>query len=191
MPTSAAPRFSKAELAAAHGRRVPDVIAPGLRVLFCGINPGLFTAATGCHFAGPSNRFWPALDASGWTPRRYHAGENRELLGLGIGITNIVNFATRDAAELTREQLERGGRLLRRKVLRYRPRCLACLGVTAFRVAFGHRAAAIGPQPDRIGETLVWVLPNPSGLNAHYKPADFARLFRELRDAVDRPSPRA
>jgi TDG/mug DNA glycosylase family protein len=183
--TTTRPRFTKEELAAAHGKSVPDVIAPNLRVLFCGINPGLFTAAQGCHFAGPSNRFWPALHESGWTPRRYHAGENRELLKLGIGITNIVNYATRDATELTREQLEEGGRKLRRKVLKYKPRALACLGVTAYRVAFGHKAAAIGRQPDHIGDAQVWVLPNPSGLNAHYKPADFARLFRELREAVD------
>ena len=178
------PRFTKEQLEAAHGRTVPDVIAPGLRVLFCGINPGLFTAAQGCHFAGPSNRFWPALHEGGWTPRRYEAGENRELLKLGIGITNVVPVATRDAAELTREQLEAGGAALRKKVLRYKPRALALLGLGAYRVAFGHKAATVGRQPETIGDTLVWVLPNPSGLNAHYKPADFARLFGELREAI-------
>lgn len=176
---------TKEDLLAANGKSVRDVIAPNLRVLFCGINPGLYTAYTGCHFAGPSNRFWPALHASGWTPRRYDASENRALLELGIGITNIVNIATRDAAELTAEQLVAGGAALRKKVLRYQPRILACLGVTAYRVAFGHKEAAIGRQPDHLGETAVWVLPNPSGLNAHYKPAEFARLFREMREAAD------
>lgn len=176
---------TKEDLAAAYGKRVRDVIAPNLRVLFCGINPGLYTAWVGCHFAGPSNRFWPALHQSGWTPRRLDPCDRETLLQLRIGITNIVNFATRDAAELTREQLIAGGRTLRRKVLRCKPRALACLGLGAYRIAFGHKAAAVGPQPDRLGQTRVWVLPNPSGLNAHYKPADFARLFRELRESIE------
>ncbi|HEU4566255.1 MAG TPA: G/U mismatch-specific DNA glycosylase [Gemmatimonadaceae bacterium] len=177
-------RPTREELLAAAGKTVPDVIAADLRVLFCGINPGLYTAAVGHHFARPGNRFWPALHAAGITPRLLHPSEERALLPLGYGITNIVARATAAAAELSAEELAEGGRLLAAKVRRWRPRVLAVLGVSAYRVAFGWRDAAIGPQEARIGATALWVLPNPSGLNAHFQLADLARLLGELREAA-------
>jgi TDG/mug DNA glycosylase family protein len=178
-------RPTKAERLAAVGRTVEDVIAPGLRVLFCGINPGLYTAVTGHHFAGPGNRFWPALYASGFTPRLLRPDEERELLDWGLGITNVVPRATAAAAELGPEDYESGGRLLTEKLMRYRPAFLAVLGIGAYRTAFGQPGAAIGPQPEAIGETRLWVLPNPSGLNANYQAPQFAALFGELRAAVE------
>jgi double-stranded uracil-DNA glycosylase len=182
--TIAGRKPTKEELAAAAGRTVRDVIAPGLRVLFCGINPGLYTAATGHHFARPGNRFWPALHASGFTPRLFAPHEERELLPLGYGITNVVARATAAADELAAGEFVEGGRLLAAKVRRHRPRFLAVLGVGAYRAAFARPKARLGPQEERIGGTAVWVLPNPSGLNAHYRPADLARLFAELRRAA-------
>jgi TDG/mug DNA glycosylase family protein len=173
-----------ADLAAAHGRRVPDLIAPGLRVLFCGINPSLYSAAVGNHFARPGNRFWPTLHAAGFTPRRLSPFEESELLALGYGITNVVDRATAAAAELADDEYVRGGKRLAAKVRRYRPRVVAVLGVGAYRTAWNRPAAAIGPQPDRIGGTAVWVLPNPSGLNAHYQLAGLADIFRRLRECV-------
>ena len=176
---------TKAELAVSIHRTVEDVIAPDLRVLFCGINPGLYTAATGHHFARPGNRFWPALHAAGFTPRLLAPDEKQELLALGLGITNLASRTTSTAAELTRAELLEGGGTLREKVELYRPRVLAVLGVVAYRAAFGRPKAALGEQPERIGSTRVWVLPNPSGLNAHYRPSELAGLFRELRLAVE------
>ena len=178
------PKLTPADLLAAAGRRVPDVIAPGLRVLFCGINPGLYSAATGRHFARPGNRFWPALFASGFTPRLFCPADEAELLALGLGITNVVERASAAADELTPDELAAGGRELRAKVGRFGPAWLAVLGVTAYRVAFAAPKAGVGPQPDRVGRTGVWVLPNPSGLNAHYKPTDLARMFRALQDVA-------
>jgi TDG/mug DNA glycosylase family protein len=178
---SPAARPTRAELAAAADRTVADVIAPRLKVLFCGINPGLYTAAVGHHFARPGNRFWPALYAAGFTERLLDPAEERELLKAGYGITNVVARASAAADELTPAELRAGGELLRAKVANYRPTCLAVLGLTAYRAAFDRPKAVIGLQPERIGETVVWVLPNPSGLNAHYRPADLAALFRELR----------
>ena len=175
---------SKEEVAAAAGRTVKDVIAPDLRVLFCGINPGLYTAAVGHHFARPGNRFWPALHRAGFTPRLFSAFEERELLALGCGVTNVVARATAAAAELRPEEFVRGGRLLKKKVERYRPRFLAVLGVGAYRAAFDRPKAALGLQEERLGQARVWVLPNPSGLNANYSLEDLARLFRELREAA-------
>jgi double-stranded uracil-DNA glycosylase len=175
---------SKAELEEAHGKSVPDVIAPGLLALFCGINPGLYSGAVGHHFARPGNRFWPALYRSGFTPRLLRPKEERELLAFGLGITNFVERSTASAAELTPQEIILGGRRLREKVARYKPRCLAVLGIGAYRVAFGRKQAAIGPQAETSGNTLVWVLPNPSGLNAHYQLDDLASLFRELKDAL-------
>ena len=177
---------TKEEVQAAAGRTVPDVIAHDLRVLFCGINPGLYTAAVGHHFARPGNRFWPALHLSGFTERRLSAFEERELLARGLGVTNVVARATAAAAELSPEEFERGGRLLRAKVKRYRPRFLAVLGVGAYRAAFARPKAGIGRQEEKLEAATVWVLPNPSGLNANYLPEDLARLFRELREAVER-----
>ncbi|MHB0935083.1 MAG: G/U mismatch-specific DNA glycosylase [Armatimonadota bacterium] len=173
------------EIKNAAGKLVPDVIAPGLKVLICGINPGLYTAAVGHHFARPGNRFWPALHLGGVTPRRFSPDEECELLPLGFGITNIVPRATATAAELTREELEAGGRELVEKVLRYRPRILAILGVTAYRAAFDKPKAGLGPQPEHIGDTAVWVIPNPSGLNAHCQLPELAEWFRRLREASE------
>lgn len=173
-------RPTKADLAAAAGKTVRDVIAPNLRVLFCGINPGLYTAAVGHHFARPGNRFWPTLHRAGLTPRLFSPFEERELLPLGIGITNIVARATNAADELTRDELIDGAKKLVRKVRKYKPKVLAIVGIHAYRIAFDHPSATLGLQSETIGDTQLWVLPNPSGLNAHYKPADLARLYREL-----------
>jgi TDG/mug DNA glycosylase family protein len=179
---------TRAQLAAAAGKTVRDVLAPGLGVLFCGINPGLYSAAVGHHFARPGNRFWPALHASGFTPRLLSPFEEAELLALGCGITNIVARSSATADELNEAELRDGGRALRRKLRRARPRFVAFLGIGAYRAAFERPQAALGRQPETVGETGLWVLPNPSGLNAHYRLADLARLFGELRRATRRPS---
>jgi TDG/mug DNA glycosylase family protein len=171
---------TKAEVLAAIGRTVPDVIRPGLTVLFCGINPGLYTAAVGHHFARPGNRFWPALHLGGFTPRVFSPYEEQELLTLGIGITNMVDRATATADQLTNEELIAGAGPLTRKVKRYKPTFAAFVGMGAFRVAFGRPTARVGEQPDRIGETRVWLLPNPSGLNAHYTVKKLGAEFRKL-----------
>lgn len=173
------------ELAASVGERVPDVIAPGLRILFCGINPGLYSAAVGHHFARPGNRFWRALYESGFTDRLLAPDEEHELLRYGCGVTNVVARATAAASELSAEELREGARALEQKLRRYRPRILAVLGIGAYRTAFGQGGAKPGPQPEPWEGSTVWVLPNPSGLNAHYKPADFAALFRSLREAAE------
>ena len=176
---------TKQQLLEAAGKTVPDVIAPGLRVLFCGINPGLYTAAVGHHFARPGNRFWPALHRSGFTDRLLSPFDERGLLKLGLGVTNVVAHATAAAAELTKDDFEKGGRRLKAKVLRYRPRFVAVLGVGAYRVAFAQPKAIIGEQEERIADARVWVLPNPSGLNANYQLPDLVRLFGQLRAAAD------
>lgn len=178
-------RPTRAEIHAAAGKTVPDVIKPGLEILFCGINPGLYTAAVGHHFARPGNRFWPAIYAAGFTPRLLSPFEERQLLEYGYGITNVVPRASTAADELTREELVAGGKELQAKVLRYHPRCLAVLGVGAYRGAFDRPKANLGQQPEMIGETIVWVLPNPSGLNAHYGLDELASLLREMRQAVE------
>jgi TDG/mug DNA glycosylase family protein len=167
---------TRAELAAARGRPVPDVIAPELRVLFCGINPSLYSAAVGHHFARPGNRFWPALHASGLTGRRLHPTEERLLLGDGLGITNIVARATARADELTAAELVEGARRLREKVRRKRPAVVAVLGVTAYRTAFARQRAALGRQTETLAGALVWILPNPSGLNATFSLEQFRAL---------------
>lgn len=176
-------RPTKSELQAATGRTVPDVIGPDLDVLFCGINPGLYSGATGHHFARPGNRFWPTLAGAGFTDRQLDPDEERLLLDFGCGITNLVRRTTAAAAELDDEELARGRRALERKVRRHAPRWLAILGIGAYRTTFGRRNATIGEQPERIGSTGLWVLPNPSGLNANYQLPDLVRLFRELRAA--------
>jgi TDG/mug DNA glycosylase family protein len=176
---------TKQQLLAAEGKTVRDVIAPGLRVLFCGINPGLYTAAVGHHFARPGNRFWPALFAGGFTDRLLSPFDERELLQQGYGVTNVVMRTTATADQLSREELREGGKQLTRKVRRYRPRVLAILGLGAYRAAFERPKAIIGRQEETIGETIVWVLPNPSGLNAHYQAKDLARLFAELKEVSD------
>jgi TDG/mug DNA glycosylase family protein len=177
---------TKAQLKAAHGKTLPDVIAPNLKVLFCGINPGLYTAAIGHHFGRPGNRFWPTLHQAGFTPRLLSPFEEQELLPLGYGVTNVVEHATAAAEELTADDYLAGGKRLVKRVQRYKPKVLAVLGVGAYRAAFGRKNAKVGKQDELIGETEVWVLPNPSGLNAHFQKPEMANVFRELREAVDR-----
>lgn len=176
---------TKQQLIEAAGKTLPDVIAPNLRVLFCGINPGLYTAAVGHHFARPGNRFWPALHQSGFTERQVSPFAERELLKSGIGISNVVPHATASAAELTRDDFIEGGRRLAAKVKRHRPNVVAVLGVGAYRDAFDKPKAKIGEQPERIHDARVWVLPNPSGLNANYQLPELVKLFKQLRAAVD------
>ena len=164
---------------------IPDVIAPGLRVLFCGINPGLMSAATGHHFARPGNRFWPALHRSGFTPRQLLPAEQDELLGYGLGVTNVVARPSAAAAELGWDELIAGGNELTSKVRRFGPDWLAVVGITAYRVAFAEPKAKLGRQDRLIGATKVWVLPNPSGLNAHYTVDGLADVFAELSRATE------
>jgi double-stranded uracil-DNA glycosylase len=198
------PRPSPADLAAARNRTIPDVLpAPGepLDVLFCGINPSLYSAATGWHFARPGNRFWPALHLSGFTPRRLAPREQHLLPGYGLGITNLVARATAQAAELDAAELQAGGERLLALIQRSRPRVLAIAGVTAYRTAFGHPRAVIGPQPQPSAAPqpqspaaphpsapaapLVWVLPNPSGLNALWTTSKLIEAFRDLKLHVE------
>lgn len=184
MPPARARRPTAAELAAAAGVRLADLLAPRLRVVFVGINPSLYSAAVGAHFARPGNRFWPALHAAGFTARRLAPHEQCELLTLGLGITNIAPRPTARADELTAGELRAGFAELTAKVVRLRPAVVAFLGVTAFRTATGASRAVIGPQPDALGDAAVWVLPNPSGLNAHYQLPDLAREYAALRAAL-------
>ncbi|MFD7296296.1 G/U mismatch-specific DNA glycosylase [Streptomyces sp. NPDC059897] len=177
-------RHTHADRPAPPDRLVPDVVASGLRVLFCGINPGLMTAVTGHHFARPGNRFWPVLHLSGFTPRQLKPSEQEELLSYGLGITNVVARATARADELSAEEYREGGRLLEEKVARLTPRWLAVVGVTAYRSAFGEPKARIGPQERTIGGARVWALPNPSGLNAHWTAATMAEEYARLREAA-------
>jgi TDG/mug DNA glycosylase family protein len=160
---------------------LPDVIAPDLDVLFCGINPSLLSAERGHHFARPGNRFWPAIHLAGFTPRLFAPHEDRQLPEHGLGITNVVARPTRAAAELTPEELREGAAALAELVAEYRPRVLAVLGVTAWRIGFERPKAAVGLQPERIGGAATWVVPNPSGLNAHVQVPDLALVYRRLR----------
>lgn len=178
-------RPSREELQAAVGKSLPDVIAPGLTVLFVGINPGLYSAAVGRHFARPGNRFWPALHGSGFTPRLLRPEEEDELLDLGLGITNLVERATVSAAELAPEEFRSGARLLEEKVAQYAPRWVAFVGIGAYAAAYRRRGVQVGLQVETMAGSRVWVLPSTSGLNAHYKPAEFAAAFRELREAAE------
>ena len=184
MPPTLPFKPTKADLLAAADKTVPDVIAPDLDVLFSGINPGLYTAAVGHHFARPGNRFWPALHASGFTDRLVSPFDEQALLALGLGITNVVARASATADQLSADELAQGGKALRAKVKRYRPRYLAVLGIGAYRSAFARPDAALGLQAETLGATQIWVLPNPSGLNAHYGAPQLAALFRALREAV-------
>jgi TDG/mug DNA glycosylase family protein len=161
--------------------KLPDVIAPGLRVLFCGINPGLYSTAARHHFARPGNRFWPALHAAGFTPSLFQPSQDAEMLQFGLGITNIVARTTASAGQLTKDELLRGAGILRRKLARFRPAVLAVVGLGAYRLAFSRPDAVVGLQQDLVASTQVWLLPNTSGLNAHHQPGELARLFRELR----------
>jgi TDG/mug DNA glycosylase family protein len=175
----------RVDLAGAANKTIPDVIARDLDVLFCGINPGLYTAAVGHHFGRPGNRFWPTLYRAGFTPRLFAPHEQRDLLTLGCGITNVVARATAAADELTKDELIEGAKILARKVKRYNPRYLAIVGIGAYRTAFARPKAKFGLQQETIGETKIWILPNPSGLNANYQPPALAKLFREVRFAAD------
>ena len=181
-------RPTKEQLAAAEGVTVPDVIAHGLDLLFCGINPGLYSGAVQHHFARPGNRFWRTLHASGFTPRQLGPFEEHELPDYGLGITNLVARATATADRLHNDELRAGVRTLRRKVGRYRPRWIAFLGLTAYRVAFDEKTATIGRRERTLSGAHAWLLPNPSGLNAHYQLPDLAVVFGELRAAARRYS---
>jgi TDG/mug DNA glycosylase family protein len=172
---------TRADLLASAGKTTTDLIAPDLRVLFCGINPGLYSGYTGYHFAKPGNRFWPTLYASGFTERLLAPSEEQELLRSGYGITSLVPRATAAADELTNDELIAGCQRLLDKVKTYHPKVVAILGIGAYRTAFGRPRAALGRQPEPLDAATLWVLPNPSGLNAHYTPADLARVFSEFR----------
>jgi TDG/mug DNA glycosylase family protein len=172
---------TKAQLLAAPKKIVPDLIAKNLIVLFAGINPGLYTAAIGHHFGRPGNRFWPALHAGGFTTRLFSPFEESLLLDLGFGITNIVERATARADELTDDELRAGGQRLQAKVKRWRPTVVAFLGIHPYRIVSGMKDAHVGLQKPLFAGSRAWVLPNPSGLNAHYLPATLAQLFGELR----------
>lgn len=182
-------RPSKSELAAARDRVLRDVIAPGLKILFCGINPGLYSGATGHHFARPGNRFWPALHAAGFTPQRLYPSEQRQLLDFGYGITNLVNRTTASADELAPAELAEGRARLAKKVKRFRPEVVAFLGVGAYGDAFGLKRVSIGQQSECFEGARVWVLPNPSGLNANYQMPQLVALFRALREHVEKAAP--
>ena len=175
---------SPAELQAARSRTIQDVLAPGLRVLFVGINPGLVSGATGHHFARPGNRFWATLHGAGFTPRVLRPDEDATLPAYGLGVTNLVPRTTSAATELEDAELRAGAARIRTVVGRYRPRFVAFVGVSSYRIAFDRPKAMVGPQPDRIGVSSVWVLPNPSGLNAHYQLPQLVPLFRDLRVAA-------
>jgi TDG/mug DNA glycosylase family protein len=179
------PRPTQADLAAAVHKTLPDLIAPNLKVLFVGINPGLYTAAIGHHFGRPGNRFWPALFAGGFTDRLLSPWEKEELLARGYGITNLVRRPTARADELEPTELVAGTRILARKLRKFRPRFAAIVGITSYRIAVNRPLVQLGPQTETIADTRLWVLPNPSGLNAHYQPAALAKLFRELHDAAE------
>jgi TDG/mug DNA glycosylase family protein len=172
------------DITAARDRTIPDVIAPGLRVLFCGINPSLYSSAIGHHFGRPGNRFWPTLHAAGFTDRLLSPFEDRLLLERGYGITNLVARATASADELMQSELIAGASRLKRKARRLKPACVAFLGVTAYRTAFNRKDAAVGRQVEHWGPSIIWILPNPSGLNAHYQLADLASIFRTFRCAI-------
>lgn len=186
MPKPAPTRPTRDDLLAAAGKSIPDVIAPDLKVLFCGINPGLYSGATGYHFARPGNRFWPTLHRAGFIDRLLSPIEGRELPRFGYGLTNLVERATARADELSAEELIAGAWRLEKKVRRWRPRFVALLGISAYRVAFARPKAIPGRQEEGLDAATLWVLPSPSGLNAHFQLGDLARVFAELRRAVER-----
>lgn len=172
---------TKAEIQAAYNREVPDIIAPDLHILFCGINASLYSAAVGHHFARPGNRFWKVLHQAGFTERLLSPAEDETLLERGYGMTNIVARATARADELDRTELRSGQATLSGKIACFRPKYLAILGITAYRAAFQEPKAKIGPQSNRLHHSKIWVLPNPSGLNAHYQIDDLAQVYGELK----------
>ena len=177
-------RPTAVELEAARDRRVPDVVAADLDVLFCGINPGLWSGAVGHHFAHPGNRFWKVLHGAGFTPIVVDPTEDRRLLEFGLGITNLVPRVTARASELGADELRAGGRSLTRKVRRLAPRAVAFVGIGAYRTALSRPRARIGEQPEAMGRSRVWALPNPSGLQAHYQMDDLVAAYGALRRSV-------
>jgi TDG/mug DNA glycosylase family protein len=179
-------RPTKDELEAARGRPIRDVLGDGLRVLFVGINPGLYSGAVGHHFARPGNRFWKALHGAGFTDRVYSPFEDQELLQLGIGVTNLVARTTANADELGADELREGGARLEGKVRRWKPEVVAFVGITAYRIAFGRPRAAVGPQDETIAGARIWVLPNPSGRTAAYQLPRLVEAFGALRAALYR-----
>lgn len=185
LPMTPLRKPSKAEIQAAYGSTMPDIIGPDLKILFCGINPSLYSVAVGHHFARPGNRFWKALHGAGFTPHVYSPTEDKSLLELGYGVTNVAWRATARADELSKTELLKGYELLIDKVTTYKPVCLAVLGISAYRIAFKHPKAKIGEQHHDWHGTRVWALPNPSGLNAHYQVDDLAKVYQELRLAVE------
>ncbi len=182
--TAAWRRPSREEQLAAAGRTIPDLVAPGLRVLLVGINPGLISGAIGRHFGNPANRLWPALHLAGFTPRRLHPMEGDELLAYGVGITNLVARTTATAAELTADEIRAGVGPLTALVSEHQPAWVAFLGLTSYRTAFGRPKAVIGRQPETLAGAGIWLLPNTSGLNAHYQLPELAAAFAELRAAA-------
>jgi double-stranded uracil-DNA glycosylase len=181
-------RPTKDQLEAATKKKVRDLIRPGLDVLFCGINPGRYSAAAGHHFAGPGNLFWPTLHAAGFIPRRFTPFEDAELLALGFGITNFVARASASAAELHPDEIRAGVGPLTRKVRRYAPRFVAFVGLQAYRIAFDRRKAQVGLQTETLGPARIWLLPNPSGLNAHHQAPTLKKMFGALLSAVRAPA---
>jgi len=177
---------TKEDLRDARRRTTEDLIDDNLKVLFCGINPGIWSGATGFHFAKPGNRFWKALHLGGFTNRVLHPSEEHELLENGYGITSFCKRTTARADELTAEEFVEGGKLLVKKIKRYNPQFLGVLGIGAYRTAFNQSKAKLGLQPETIGTTRIWLLPNPSGLNAHYQLNDLAKLYGELRQAFEK-----
>lgn len=182
--------FTADELEAARGKQVDDLVGPGLRLLFVGINPGLWTAAANAHFARPGNRFFPALLAAGITDRLVdpRAGmtddDRRYLISRGIGISNLVRRPTARAAELTAEELRDGGERVARLVAAHRPRVVAIVGIGAYRTAYRQPRAVPGPQSEKLAGAALWVLPNPSGLNAHESAASIGVAFRAAAEAA-------
>jgi len=164
-------------------RTTEDLLDHDLKILFCGINPGVYSAATGFHFARPGNRFWKVLHLAGFTDRQLDPSEEHELLGLGYGITSLVSRTTARADQLTEEEYVKGGQVLVRKIIRFHPRTVAFLGIEAYRAAFGRPTSKVGPQSEKINDSNIWLLPNPSGLNANYQVDDFVKLFSKMKKA--------
>lgn len=175
---------SRADLLAAYGRTIPDLAGPGMRVLLVGINPSLWSGAVGQHFARPSNRLWPVLHQAGFTDRRLHPSETGELVRAGLGITNLVARATARADELSKEEVSAGLPGVAAVAERWNPRYVAFLGLTTYRIASGHRQAGVGEQPGRLGGAGVWLLPNPSGLNAGYQLPALIETYAALHRAA-------